>query len=50
MLKQRATYRLFSDKEAFELTSAGCLKLTKFQPLAEIFNKKIARTMTAFFK
>lgn len=49
-IKKRASYRVFSDQEAFELTSVGCLKQTKFQPLAEIFNNKIARTMKAFFK
>lgn len=49
-IRERATYPLFSDSEAFELTSVGCLKKTKFQPLARIFNKKIAQTMTEYFR
>lgn len=49
-IKERATYRLFSDADAFELTSAGCLKKTKFQPLAAKFNEIIMQTMTAYFK
>ena len=42
--------RIFNKAEAFELTSAGCLKLSKFQSLAAKFNKKIASTMTAYFR
>ena len=43
-------HRLFNMKEAFELTSVGCLKYFKFQPLAAKFNRKITETMTAFFR
>ena len=48
-LKHKAYY-IFDDRDAFELTSVGCLKTFKFQPIAKKFNKKIASTMAAFFK
>ena len=46
----RNDFCIFNRDEAFELTSAGCLKMSKFQTLASKFNKKIVETMTAYFK
>lgn len=43
-------FRLFDGKEAFEFTSVGCLKHFKFQKIAWKFNRKIAETMTEFFR
>ena len=43
-------YLIYEPTEAFELTSVGCLKKSKFQPLARAFNKKIVETMTHFFR
>jgi len=43
-------YCFFDKKEAFELTSVGALKQDKFQKTAKRFNKKIAETMTEFFR
>ena len=43
-------FRLFDGKEAFEFTSVGCLKQFKFQKIAWKFNRKIAETMTEFFR
>ena len=43
-------FRIFDKEEAFELTSVGCLKISKFQSLAAKFNKKIASTMIAYFR
>ena len=43
-------YALFDQSEAFELTSVGALKQDKFQKTARRFNKKIAETMTEFFR
>lgn len=43
-------FLLFDKKEAFDLTSIGCLKQFKFQKIAWKFNRKIAETMTEFFR
>ena len=46
----RKDLRVFDRDEAFELTSVGCLKISKYQSLAAKFNKKIASTMIAYFR
>lgn len=47
---KKGDYLIFDQKAAYELTSVGCLKRTKYQPLAQAFNQKIAKTMAQFFK
>lgn len=46
----KGNFLLFDFKDAFELTAIGCLKQFKFNKIARKFNRKIAETMTEFFR